>query len=174
MKKKYTDVRIVPIDAHEKREEWAILPFRSRRGGGRTIKGFPRARGNCHFAREIPIAMIDFVHRAAVKLGIRRHRIFISRGTVRTRTRRLSSAASLRELPWGAGHSILLPRSLRYTARILVPLDGEEHSLRVMEFVTLQALVKLAFPQRSAPDCGGIAARVLAKGWKTLDQAGQG
>ncbi len=174
MKKKFTDVRIVPIDAHEKREEWAILPFHSRRGGGRAIKGFPRARGNCHFAREIPIAMIDFVHRAALKLGIRGRRIFISRGTVRTRTRRLSNAALLRELPWGAGYSILLPRSLRYNTRILAPVEGAEHVFRAMEFVTLQALVKLAYPEKSAPDCASTAARILAKGWKSLEREGQG
>jgi len=170
MKKKSTDPRIVAIDAHERREEWAILPFRSRRGGGRAIKGFPRARGNCHFAREMPVALIDFVHRAVVKLRIRQHRVFISRGTVRTRTGRLVLAACLRELPWGAGHSILLPRRLRYNAMITATVDGVERRFRAMEFVTLQALLKLAFPQRSSQGCASAAARILAGGWKTLER----
>jgi len=161
---------VVPLDGHHRAEDWACVPRRpAKNPARRRYQPLNRSRGNCFFAPGVPSGVIDFCYRAAVKLKLRNRKLFFMRGALRGNGRLLFRAVALRELDWGTGTSVVIPRRLRYRDTGTFIIENRAYEIRTMELLFLQGLLRLAFPREDRSWYACRSADILARGWKTLD-----
>ncbi|HPQ52167.1 MAG TPA: hypothetical protein PK253_02890 [Spirochaetota bacterium] len=153
------------VDTHER---WIVVP-KATPGQYRTsVRGLKQKKGNCLFDNAVPKVLIDFIFRAVVHLGVQQRTVIVVRGTVKRHGRAVRNAVSMKELPWGTGTLIVIPRRLRYRDCMVLQIDGREHEIRIMENIVLQALLRLGHPGMRREWYPDAAAVVLALGWKHL------
>lgn len=170
MKPRHRDQKVVPIDWIDEEERWILVPptaAENRRR--RREKEILYKKDRCLFAAGVPTSVVDFTYRAVKKLGLRDRTLIFSRGTVRTGSGLQKREVSIHELDWGVGTLITIPRQLRYGERAALEVGGVACSIRLMELAVLEGLLKLALPRRRPPFYRDAAARVIAGGWRRLD-----
>jgi len=167
--KKKDKSKVVSISKVDDHEEWLLIPGYAKSKSIRRIKELKKVRGNCCFASGVPAGIMDFIYRSVVKLGLGEERLIFSRGAVKIKNQSVSHSVSVRELDWGVGTSVIIPRKLKYGSHMKLLIDGEEYSIRIMEIIILRALLKMAFPEKSLEWCSSMAAAVIAMGWKRLE-----
>jgi hypothetical protein len=162
---------VVPIDWIEKSDHWGLVPAgRETKGAKRRFRALTIRKGNCAFTRDVPRGMIEFIYRATVRLGLRKNGLAFMRGTVRRGGITLSTAVSVRELGWGMGSAVVIPRTLRFREHITLAIDGKRAGVRVMELIVLNALLHLARPGQKPDWYAALAASVMVCGWKSLER----
>jgi hypothetical protein len=162
---------IVSLDWREPCDHWDLVPAgRETKGPRRRFRALTVRKGNCAFTRDVPRGMIDFIYRATVRLGLRGRRFTFVRGMVRKGGKSLAMAVAIRELGWGMGSAVVIPRSLRFGEHITLDVDGKRVSVRVMELVVLNALLHLARPGRKQDWYAAFAVVVMVCGWKSLER----
>jgi hypothetical protein len=162
------DPKIIPIDWMKKVERWLLVPGTMVEGRRRRIKEIVYSKNNCYFAAGIPKSMIDFIYRSVRKLDLAERTLIFSRGTVRTPGGIQKNSVTIRELEWGVGTLFIIPRILKHGEKIGVLLDDKEYSLRLMELVVLNGLLRIAYPQKDFRFCSVMATRICAMGWPQL------
>lgn len=171
MRKTIAGQTVVSIDWREKCDHWGLIPAgRETNGAKRRFRAFTIRKGNCAFTRDVPRGMIEFIYRATVRLVLRKNSLAFMRGTVRRGGITLSAAVSVRELEWGMGSAVVIPRALRFSEHITLTVDGKRADVRVMELIVLKALLHLARPGRKPDWYAALAASVMVCGWKSLER----
>ena len=160
---------IVPINWIDTDESYAVIRRAGTRRSRPQLREYCLAKGSCHYTRAVPRGIIDLSYRAVVKLGLRGTRFFFSRGSVKKNGADLVNTVSFQRLNWDAGVSVIIPRRLRYAARVGLLIDGVAHELRVMELAVLMALLSLKGKTRSRRWYADMAASILARGWRSLE-----
>ncbi|TAL32376.1 MAG: hypothetical protein EPN93_16300 [Spirochaetes bacterium] len=160
---------VVPIDQAREADRWIVAPAQGRNKGAGRVKGFARFRGNCFFDRGIPGGLSIFIYRAVKKLGITGTALFFARGVVKKAHGGRVAGISIRELPWGTGLLITIPRGIRGTEFLDLRLADAEYKFRRIELLVLGALLRIARPADSAAKCSARAVLILARGWKAAD-----
>ncbi|HSV97425.1 MAG TPA: hypothetical protein VLM75_10900 [Spirochaetota bacterium] len=162
---------VVPLDWREPCDHWGLFPSgQGTKGPRRRFKALTVRKGNCAFTRDVPRGMIEFIYRAVTRLGLRERRLAFTRGMVRKGAFSLTRAVAVRELGWGAGSAVVIPRALRFGERIQLLVDGEPAILRVMDLVVLNALLRLARPCDRPDWYPAMAAAIVSRGWKSLER----
>lgn len=162
---------IVPLDWREPCDHWDLVPAgRETKGPRRRFRALTVRKGNCAFTRGVPRGMIDFIYRATLRLGLRERRFTFVRGTVRKGGKNLATAVAVRELGWGMGSAVVIPKSLRFGERTALVIDGEKAYIRVMEIAVLYALLRLARRDQGPEWHAAMAAAVIVRGWKSLER----
>lgn len=162
---------IVSLDWREPCDHWDLVPAgRETKGPRRRFRALTVRKGNCAFTRDVPRGMIDFIYRATLRLGLRGRRFTFVRGMVRKGGKSLAMAVAVRELGWGMGSAVVIPKSLRFGERTALVIDGEKADIRVMEIVVLYALLRLARRDHAPEWHAAMAAAVIARGWKSLER----
>lgn len=171
MKRTPTQQTVVPIDWREEYEHWGLIPAgRETAGARRRFRALAERKGNCAFGRDVPKGMMDYIYRVTVRLGLRNEPLSFMKGTVRRGGAILTNAAAVRELDWGMGKAIIIPRPLRYGEHITLSIDGAPFKIRLMELIVLNALLHLARPKQSPGWHSAFSAAILAHGWKSLER----
>ena len=162
---------VVSINWLDESERWLVVPGTVLEKRKKRIKEINFEKSACLFASGVPKSIIDFIYRSVKKLGLSNseNRLIFSRGMVRAGKYKKKYAVSARELDWGVGTLILIPRILKYRETVRLSVDGKIHTLRMMELVVLGALLKIAFPGKTAEYYSNMAALIIAEGWKSLD-----
>jgi hypothetical protein len=170
-----TAVNVIPINACKNTENWVMVPVhlsdRRVRFGMAEIR---KKRGNCVFARGVPVRLADFIYRAVVKLGLREKKVIVARGTIKRGNRTMRTACAVRQLEWDLGTAVIIPRTLTLASTVKVRSGGEEHTLKWIEFIALQGLLELARPGKRSHWYASAAALILVKGWKVFPAADTG
>jgi hypothetical protein len=161
--------KIVPINWVDDEERWVLVPPTATHGRRKRTKEIVYVKGNCSFAAGVPKSIIDFIYRAVRQLNLTDRPLIFSRGTVRTSAGLTLKGVSIRELDWGVGTLITIPRILKYRDTTTVEVGDETFSMRLMELVVLSGLLHLALPGKSSPSCAEVAARIIVRGWGQLD-----
>ena len=78
-------------------------------------------------------------------------------------------AAGVRALDWDAGISIRIPHKLKYDKKISLLVDDIEYKIRLMETITLSALLRIAFPRKTSKWYTDMSVLIITKGWKTIE-----
>jgi hypothetical protein len=160
--------KIVPIDWIDDEERWVLVPGTLRQPRRILTKRIVYRKENCLFAVGVPKSVIDFIYRSVRQLGLSDRTLIFSRGVVRNTAGPLKYGVSIRELDWGVGTLITIPRILKYGEHIVLPSGAAGHRVRRMELVVLIGLLKLAFPDRTSKDHSIMAALILIRGWNQL------
>ncbi len=165
MAAKNKEKKIVPINRTEASEQCAII---SGYENGRRIprlKELKKVRGNCYYTSGVSAKIADFAYRAVVQLGLRDKKFLFSRGAVKRNNRPIITSCRITELDWDVGTEITIPNKLNYERKIELMVDGEKHSIRLMEIIVLTALLRIACPHKSDRFFSEKSAAVIAKGW---------
>ncbi len=163
---------VVPLDWRKPYDHWGLIPSgHGTKGPRRRFKALTVRKGNCAFTRDVPRGMIEFIYRAVIRLGLRERRLAFTRGMVRKGALSLTRAVAVRELGWGEGSVVVIPKALRFGERMQLFVDGEPAVLRVMDLVVLNALLRLARPCDRPDWYVVMAAAIIARGWKSLERA---
>jgi hypothetical protein len=160
--------RIIPMSHVGTQDRWIVVPKPPPGNRHAVLRSLKYKKGNCFFDSAVPKGMIDFIFRAVVHLGLQKHPVTVVRGTVKKHGRTVRHAVSLKELPWGTGTLIVVPRKLRYRDTIRLQITGREYEIRIMENIVLQALLRLARPEMQKDWYPQSAAVILSSGWKHL------
>lgn len=159
---------VVPIDWVDDADRWIVVPGTVLEGRRRRIKELPLRRKNCHFARDLPAGIIPFAVRAVSRLALTDRVLLFARGAVRTQRSNIKYNVAIRELEWGVGTLIILPRRVPYRETKTVWIGDSSYNVNVMEFLVLHALIGLAHPGADASRRLAMTALVLTRGWKSL------
>ena len=162
--------KVIPIDWIGRTERFAVISGYDRGARKPRLKEFYRSKGKCHFTRGIPNGLIDFAYRAVTRLGLRKERIFFSRGAVKRNGKILLNTVALRRLDWDAGISVIIPQRLRYTVRVRLSVNNAVHDMRIMELALLMALLSLVSDKISNSWYADMAATIIAEGWSFLEK----
>jgi hypothetical protein len=164
--------KIVPINWVDDTERWVVIPgTRNERTRSRT-KELCFRKKNCYFASNVPKSIFDFIYRAVRQLDLGDRTLIFARGTVRVSKKLSRNAVSIQELDWGVGTLVTIPRILPYRELVTLTIDNTEHTLRLMELVVLQGLLRIACPRKTAGFYSTEAVLILARGWSRLDGNG--
>jgi hypothetical protein len=171
VKKKNNRQSIVPINWVDESDRWLVVPGTVLDKSRKRIKEVSFEKSACLFATGVPKSIIDFIYRSVKKLGIpdTGDRLIFSRGMVRSGRDKKKYAVSVKELDWGVGTLIVIPRLLKYREHITLDIDGEVHTLRYMELVVLRALLQISLPGKASDYDPAMAAVIIARGWKSLE-----
>ena len=161
-------VKVVPLNWINEIDRWIVVPGTVKEKGRLRIKEINYCKNNCFFAAGVPKSIIDFIYRSVVKLNLKEKKLFFSRGTVRNHRSLLKYSVSIHELDWGVGTLITIPRILKYKEKINYTISRQEYSMRIMELVILQGLLRIAYPENSKSVLKTLAVLILAKGWGEL------
>lgn len=168
MPKKSGSGQIVPINWIDESERWLVVPGTVLEKRKR-LKEVTYEKNNCLFASGVPKSIIDFIYRSVKSLGLSDTKLIFSRGTVRTKKEKKKHAVSVRELDWGVGTLITIPRLLKYRETIQLSIAGTHHTLRLMELVILRGLLQIARPGKKKDYYPIMAALICAHGWTSLE-----
>lgn len=168
MKNPVAASNIIPLQHVDNNERWIVLPKPPTGKRPMKMRTLKLKRGNCFFDSSVPKGLIAFIFRCVVHLGIQKRPVSVVRGSVRRKGRAVLHAASMKELPWGCGTLIVIPRRLRYRDTMTLLIDGREYDVRIMENIVLQALLRLGRPGMRREWYPDAAAVVLTVGWKHL------
>lgn len=160
--------RIIPMNHVGTQDRWIVVPKPPPGNRRAALRGLKYKKGNCFFDSAMPKGMINFIFRAVVHLRLQKHPVVVVRGTVKKQGRPVRHAASRKELPWGTGTLIVIPRKLRYRDTMKLQITGREYEIRIMENIVLQALLGLARPKMRKEWYPPAAAVILSSGWKHL------
>lgn len=168
MKKRDKKSKVVPINWIDDIDRWIVVPGTRLEGRRRRIKEVPLLKNKCFFAGDMPRGIIDFIYRAVVRLGLGDRTLFFSRGTVRSSKALIKYNVGIRELDWGVGLLVTIPRLLKCREEKTVRIEDRDYSLNVMETVVLHGLLRIAYPEKNASFHFAMAALILARGWGKL------
>jgi len=169
MGKSVRNSKIVPINWIDDEERWILVPGTVRKAHRTRTKEIIYTKGRCSFTMGVPKSIIDFIYRSVKQLKLTDRPLIFSRGTVRTSRGVVKNEVSIRELDWGVGTLITIPRVLKYGEMITLSLLSISYSVRLMELVVLHGLLQIAFPRKKTTFYYNLAARILTKGWGQLD-----
>jgi hypothetical protein len=165
MRNNIRDLKIVPINWIDEAERWIVVPGNPRGKHRRRTREIIYAKNRCFFTTGVPKNLIDFVYRSVRQLNLSDQTLIFSRGTVRTSKGLVRNAVSIRDLDWGVGLLITIPRILKYREMITRTVDSTDFSLRLMELVVLHGLLQIAYPRKRATFYSNNAVLIIAKGW---------
>lgn len=168
MKKKST--KTVPINWINSTERYILVPRVVRTRVVKKVKRLIKVKGACYFTLGVPLGLIDFIYRAVVQLRLRDRKFIFSRGAVKVKGGSSSNVVEVFELDWDLGTSIIIPRRRRYDTSLDFTIDGNVHTLRLMEIMVLSGLLRLTFPDKSEIWRSAMAASIIARGWKELER----
>jgi hypothetical protein len=171
VKKPALDLKIVPINWIDDAERWVLVPAHAGRSGRRRTKEIRYVKDRCYFSYDVPKSIIDFTYRAVRKLNLGERTLIFSRGTVRSARGIVKNAVSIRELAWGVGTLVTIPRVLKYGEHVQISFDGAPERFRLMELVLLHGLLRIAFPGKKPSFYRETSSRILVQGWRALDSA---
>ncbi len=160
--------KIVPINWIDETERWIVVPGTPNDKHRFRTKEIIFSKNRCYFTTGIPKKLIDFIYRSVRQLNLSDRTLIFSRGTVRTSKGVVGNAVSIRELDWGVGLFITIPRVLKYRDMITRTIDNSDYSLRIMELVVLHGLLQIAFPHKKADYYSHRAILILVKGWSRV------
>lgn len=161
--------KVVPINRVDKTEKYILVPRRVKSRVVKKLKRLIKVKGECYFTLGVPIALIDFIYRAVIKLGLRDRRLIFSRGVVKIRNQPTSNIVDVHELDWDLGTSFIIPMKRRYATSLDFIVDGKRHTVRLMEIMVLSALLKLVYREKSEKWRSAKAVSIIARGWASLD-----
>jgi hypothetical protein len=161
--------KVIPINWIDESDRWIVVPGTVLEKRRRRIKEVPFSKNNCSFATGVPRSIFDFIYRCVKQLKLTDRRLFFSRGMVRTSKKIYKNAVAIRELDWGVGTLIIIPRLLKYREKISLHIENTEYSFRLMEVVVLHGLLQIACPGKDAEYYSTMAALILARGWNQLE-----
>lgn len=165
--------KTVPINWIDDTEKYILVPRLERKRVVKKVKRLIKVKGNCYFTLGVPIALIDFIYRAVVKLGLRDRKLIFSRGAVKVRRDQpTSNVVEVHDLDWDLGISFIIPRKRKYVTALKFVVDGREHSVRLMEIMVLSALLRLVRPDKSEKWRSTKAAGVIVNGWGEMERQG--
>jgi hypothetical protein len=116
----------------------------------------------------VPKGIIDFAYRAVTKLKLSDRTFIFSRGTVRNPRSRIKYNVSVRELDWGVGTLITIPRMLQYREEKTVFIGDCTYRVNVMRSIVLITLLAVAFPEKNSYFHFAMAVMILTRGWDQL------
>ena len=166
--------KIVPINWIDDEERWILVPSNAPHPRRKRTKEIVYVKGNCSFATGVPKSIIDFIYRSVRKLRLTDRPLIFSRATVRNPSGLILKEVSIRELDWGVGTLITIPRALRYRDMTTLCVADTTYTVRLMELAVLSGLIRLALPGRSLRSCADMAARVIVHGWNQLGETPKG
>ena len=169
MNDRMNDLKIIPINWVDKIDRWIVVPGTIKEQHRRRTKEIIYSKNKCYFAAGVPKSIIDFIYRAVKQLKLTDKSLIFSRGTVRTAKTLVKNAVSIRELDWGVGTLITIPRILKYREEITLQIENSEYSLRLMELTVLHGLLRIAYPGKDTKFTFNMAAHILARGWSQLN-----
>ncbi len=163
--------KTVPINWIGETEKYILVPRVERGQVVKKVKRLIKVKGGCYFTSGVSHALIDFIYRAVIKLGLRDRKLIFSRGSVRHRKGPTSNCVEVWELDWDLGTSIIIPlkRNHRSSARFII--EDREYVLRIMEIIVLSGMLKLVFSDKSEKWRTRLAASIIACGWGELERA---
>ncbi len=159
--------KIIPMDKTDPSDRWVPIPNRC--AGSLRLKGLFRRRGNCYFASGVPKDITTFSYRVALKLGLTKRTIIISRGLVRSGGLSRKDLVSLQELDWDVGMSMIIPRSLSRRERLEIRSNEATAGATTMELIVLAGFLRIAQPGRLPGWYNKMAMSIMLNGWKSLN-----
>ncbi|MBN1497852.1 MAG: hypothetical protein JXA07_13850 [Spirochaetes bacterium] len=157
--------KTVPINWIDDTERYILVPRMERKRVVKKLKRLIRVKGGCYFTQGVPLGLIDFIYRAVLKLGLRDRKLIFSRGSVKLNKRPTSNIVEVLELDWDLGTSFIIPMKRRYDTEHHFIIDGTKYRLRLMEIMTLSALLRLKHAGKSELWRSAMAASIIARGW---------
>ena len=162
--------KVVSISWTDESDRCIIVPGSTSEKRSR-IRELRLAKSNCHFAAGVPRGIIDFIYRSVKKLKLDDKKIFFSRGVVKRGERNVKNSVSIHALDWDVGIHLTIPRSLKYRETIELRIENKDYTLRVMELLVLNALLRISTPGKKHHYYSAMPALILARGWKELGLA---
>jgi len=95
-------------------------------------------------------------------------RVVTSRGSVKKNGKNVYNAVAVYELEWDLGTSIIIPQRLRHDKMVTIEVEGADYPARLMELVTLIALLRLACTGKTNSWYNSYSAKILVHGWKSF------
>jgi hypothetical protein len=164
--------KTVPINWIGDTEKYILVPRLERKRVVKKVKRLIKVKGGCYFTQGVPLNLIDFIYRAVIKLGLRDRKLIFSRGAVKIKGRPTSNVVEVFELDWDLGTSFIIPLKRNYNTRLNFNINGETHSLRIMEIMVLSGLLRLVHGDKSEKWRSAMAAAIIAGGWAELQRQG--
>ncbi|MBP7737854.1 MAG: hypothetical protein KA369_17870 [Spirochaetes bacterium] len=171
MKKIRTADKVVPINRIGDTEKYILVPRLERKRAVKKVKRLIRVKGECYFTQGVPVALIDFIYRAVVKLGLRNRKLIFSRGSVKINGRPTSNVVEVYDLDWDLGTSVIIPMKRAYGDMLDFTVGGSSRRLRLMEIMVLSGMLKLVCADKSEKWRSARAASIMALGWEVLNKA---
>jgi len=160
---------LVSINWIDETDRCIVVPGTVKEGGKLRLKELAVSKNNCYFAAGVPKGTINFIYRSVKKLKLGDVKIFFSRGMVRSGNRVVKYSVSLRRLDWDVGILMIIPRLLRHKEHIVLMIENRDYSIRIMDLIVLNGLLRISFPGKGAPYYSALSTLILARGWSQLD-----
>ncbi len=160
---------VIPITWIDESDRCAVISGYENSRKMQRLKELQNCKGNCYFTRGVSNKCVDFIYRAVKKLGLQDEKFLFSRGAVKKRGVSILNAVETRELDWAVGTSVKIPARLSYDRKVDLLIDNETHSVRLMELIILNCLLRKAGSRKSDTWYANMAAGILALGWGCLD-----
>ncbi len=161
---------MVPINWIDESDRCVIISGYENKRKSPRLKELRNRKGSCYFTRGVSKKCVDFVYRSVKRLGFEEKKLLFSRGAVKKNGMAVLNAIEVKELDWDVGVSIKIPARLSYEMKIDLIIEGERHTLRLMEIIVLNGLLRLAMEKKSDPWYADMAAAILALGWGVLER----
>ncbi len=169
MKKSQTG-KIVSIKRIGETEKYILVPRLERKRVVKKVKRLIKVKGECYFTLGVPIALIDFIYRAVIKLGLRDRKLIFSRGAVKIKSQPTSNVVEVYELDWDLGTSMIIPMKRKYSTMLNFNVSGTRHAVRLMEIMVLSGLLKLIFKDKSEKWRSAKSVAIIVRGWGAMNQ----
>jgi hypothetical protein len=162
--------KAVPINWINDTEKYILVPRMEKNQVVKKVKRLIKVKGSCYFTQGVSHALIDFIYRAVIKLGLRDRKLIFSRGSVKHERRPTRNSVEICELDWDLGTSIIIPLKRNYRSSARFMIEDREYTLRIMEIIVLSGLLKLIFRDKSTKWRTSMAASIIARGWGELEK----
>jgi len=161
---------IVPINWIDETEKFIVVPRIEKGRIVKKVKPLRKVKGNCYFTRGVSYDLIDFIYRAVRMLNLHDRKLIISRGSVKKNGKNVYNAVAVYELEWDLGTSIIIPQRLKHDKMVTVEVEGIDYPARLMELITLTALLHLACTGKTNSWYNSYSAKILVHGWKSFTE----
>jgi hypothetical protein len=151
-------------------EKYILVPRLEKKRIIKKLKRLIKVKGSCYFTQGVSHALIDFIYRAVIQLGLRNRKLIFSRGSVKVKGRTNSNIVEVCELDWDLGTSFIIPLKRKYHSKINLIIDGKEYALRIMEIMVLSGMLRLVHGNKSEKWRSSKAASIIALGWGELQR----